>query len=85
MHADNRWLAEALGDVPGLDLRANNNVHFQSAFCEHAQRLAEIMRSHGIGVRVSEPGPRVFPDALRIVAPIADERDRFAAALNDVA
>jgi histidinol-phosphate/aromatic aminotransferase/cobyric acid decarboxylase-like protein len=60
-------------------------VHFQSAFCEHAQRFAEIMRSHGIGVRVLSRAHGVFPDALRIVAPIADERDRFAAALNDVA
>lgn len=84
MHADNRWLGEALEDVPGVDLRANSNVHFQYAFCEHAQQFAEIMRSHGIGVRVLSRAHGVVPDALRIVAPRADERDRFAAALNDV-
>jgi histidinol-phosphate/aromatic aminotransferase/cobyric acid decarboxylase-like protein len=84
MHEDNRWLAEALAEVPGLDLRANRNVHFQYAFCPDAQAFAEIMRDHGIGVRVLSRAHGVVPDALRIVAPRADERDRFAAALEAV-
>jgi histidinol-phosphate/aromatic aminotransferase/cobyric acid decarboxylase-like protein len=84
MHEDNRWLAEALEVVPGLDLRANHNVHFQYAFCPDAQAFAEIMRGHGIGVRVLGRAHGVVPDALRIVAPRADERDRFAAALEAV-
>jgi histidinol-phosphate/aromatic aminotransferase/cobyric acid decarboxylase-like protein len=84
MHDDNRWLAETLADVPGLDLRANSNVHFQYAFCERAHRFAEIMRSHGIGVRVLSRAHGVIPDALRIVAPRADEREPFAAALESV-
>jgi histidinol-phosphate aminotransferase len=84
MHDDNRWLAEMLADVPNLDLRANSNVHFQYAFCEHADRFAEIMRSHGIGVRVLSRAHGVVPDALRIVAPRADERQQFAAALESV-
>jgi histidinol-phosphate/aromatic aminotransferase/cobyric acid decarboxylase-like protein len=82
MHDDNRWLAEVLADVPGLDLRANRNVHFQYAFCEQAQAFAEVMRSHGIGVRVLSRAHGVIPNALRIVAPRADERERFAAALD---
>jgi histidinol-phosphate/aromatic aminotransferase/cobyric acid decarboxylase-like protein len=84
MHDDNRWLAEMLADVPKLDLRANSNVHFQYAFCEHAHAFAEVMRSHGIGVRVLSRAHGVVPDALRIVAPRADERQQFAAALEAV-
>ncbi len=84
MHDDNRWLAEILANVPKLDLRANSNVHFQYAFCEGAHRFAEIVRSHGIGVRVLSRAHGVIPDALRIVAPRADERRQFAAALESV-
>jgi histidinol-phosphate aminotransferase len=84
MHDDNRWLADILVDVPELDLRANSNVHFQYAFCERAHRFAEIMRSHGIGVRVLSRAHGVIPDALRIVAPRADERQQFAAAVESV-
>jgi histidinol-phosphate aminotransferase len=84
MHDDNRWLADILVDVPELDLRANSNVHFQYAFCERAHRFAEIMRSHGIGVRVLSRAHGVTPDALRIVAPRSDERQQFAAAIKSV-
>jgi histidinol-phosphate/aromatic aminotransferase/cobyric acid decarboxylase-like protein len=84
MHDDSRWLAEVLAAVPKLDLRMNSNVHFQYAFCERAHRFAEIMRSHGIGVRVLSRAHGVIPDALRIVAPRADEREQFAAALESV-
>ena len=84
MHDDNQWLAGVLADVPGLDLRANRNVHFQYAFFQDSQRFAETMRSHGIGMRVLSRAHGVIPDALRIVAPRADERDRFAAALDSV-
>jgi histidinol-phosphate/aromatic aminotransferase/cobyric acid decarboxylase-like protein len=84
MHDDNQWLANVLADVPRLDLRANGNVHFQYAFCQRSQRFAEIMRHHGIGVRVLSRAHGVIPDALRIVAPRADERDSFAAAIDSV-
>ncbi len=84
MHDDNRWLAEILGQVPGLDLRANANVHFQYAFCPNSDRVADVLRNHGIGVRVLSRAHGVTPDALRIVAPRADERDRFAAAIDTV-
>jgi hypothetical protein len=39
---------------------------------------------HGIGVRVLSVAHGVHPDALRIVAPRADERERFAAAIADI-
>jgi histidinol-phosphate/aromatic aminotransferase/cobyric acid decarboxylase-like protein len=81
MHDDNRWLAEMLAHVPKLDLRANSKCTFQYAFCEQAHALAETMRRHGIGVRVLSRAHGVTPDALRIVAPRADEREQFAAAL----
>jgi histidinol-phosphate aminotransferase len=84
MHDDNRWLAALLDDVPGLDVRANRNVHFQYAFCERAAQVAEALREHGIGVRVLGAAHGVVPDALRIVAPRADERERFAAAIDAV-
>jgi histidinol-phosphate/aromatic aminotransferase/cobyric acid decarboxylase-like protein len=84
MHVDNAWLAEILSHIPGLDLQANRNVHFQYAFCDRAQEVAEVLRRHGIGVRVLGLAHGVRPDALRIVAPRHDERDRFAAALADV-
>jgi histidinol-phosphate/aromatic aminotransferase/cobyric acid decarboxylase-like protein len=81
MHADNAWLAEALSEVPGLDPRFNTNVHFQYAFAERADDMADVFRSHGIGVRVLGAAHGVFPNALRIVAPRADERERFGAAV----
>jgi histidinol-phosphate/aromatic aminotransferase/cobyric acid decarboxylase-like protein len=84
MHADNAWLAEILGRAGGFDVCANRNVHFQYAFCERAAEVAEVFRRHGIGVRVLGAAHGVRPDALRIVAPRYDERQRFAAALWDV-
>jgi histidinol-phosphate/aromatic aminotransferase/cobyric acid decarboxylase-like protein len=84
MHADNAWLAEMLSNVPGLDLHTNRNVHFQFAFCERSHEVAEVVRQHGIGVRVLGAAHGVRPDALRIVAPRHDERERFADAVTDV-
>jgi histidinol-phosphate aminotransferase len=84
MHADNAWLGESLAGVPGLDLRANANVHWQYAFCPASARVAEVFRAHGIGVRVLSEAHGVKPDALRIVAPRADERDEFATAVAAV-
>jgi histidinol-phosphate aminotransferase len=81
MHEDNRWLGEALAGLETLDLRANDNVHFQYAFSPESDRIADVMRSHGIGVRVLSKAHGVVPDALRIVAPRSDEREQFAAAL----
>jgi histidinol-phosphate/aromatic aminotransferase/cobyric acid decarboxylase-like protein len=84
MHADNAWLAEMLSDVEGLDPRCNTNVHFQYAFCARSEDVAAVFQRHGIGVRVLSVAHGVHPDALRIVAPRADERERFAAAIADV-
>jgi histidinol-phosphate/aromatic aminotransferase/cobyric acid decarboxylase-like protein len=82
--ADSAWLAETLSAVPGLDVHANRNVHFQYAFCERSHDVAEVFRRHGIGVRVLGAAHGVHPGALRIVAPRHDERERFAASLADV-
>ena len=60
------------------------NVHFQYAFCERSHDVAEVFRRHGIGVRVLGAAHGVYPDALRIVAPRHDERERFAAAMTEV-
>jgi histidinol-phosphate/aromatic aminotransferase/cobyric acid decarboxylase-like protein len=84
MHTDSAWLAEILCSVSGLELYANKNVHFQYAFCERSAEVAEVFRRHGIGVRVLGAAHGVRPDALRIVAPRHDERERFATALADV-
>jgi histidinol-phosphate/aromatic aminotransferase/cobyric acid decarboxylase-like protein len=84
MHADNAWLAETLSGVVGFDLCPNKNVHFQYAFCERSAEVAGVFRRHGIGVRVLGVAHGVRPDALRIVAPRYDERERFAAAVSDV-
>jgi histidinol-phosphate/aromatic aminotransferase/cobyric acid decarboxylase-like protein len=81
---DSGWLAELLGGIDGLDLRANANVHFQYAFCEHVTEVAETFCRRGIGVRVLGAAHGVLPDAVRIVAPRADERERFAAAVREV-
>jgi histidinol-phosphate aminotransferase len=84
MLADSSWLAEMLSGVTGLDLYANKNVHFQYVFCERSHEVAEVFRRHGIGVRVLGAAHGVRPDALRIVAPRHDERERFGQALTDV-
>ena len=84
MNADNACLADIVSDVPGLDLYANDNVHFQFAFCERSHEVAEVFRRCGIGIRVLGAAHGVRPDALRIVAPRHDERARFAEAVSDV-
>jgi histidinol-phosphate/aromatic aminotransferase/cobyric acid decarboxylase-like protein len=84
MHADNAWLADTLFGVSGLDMHSNDNVHFQFAFCERSHEVAELFRRRGIGVRVLGAAHGVRPDALRIVAPRHDERERFAKAVAGV-
>jgi histidinol-phosphate/aromatic aminotransferase/cobyric acid decarboxylase-like protein len=81
---DSAWLAELLSGVEGMDLCANPNVHFQYAFCEAAIEAAAALCRRGIGVRVLGAAHAVQPGALRIVAPRADERERFAAAVGEV-
>lgn len=84
MHNDSAWLAEVLSGVPGITPQCNANVHFQYAFCDRAEDVAEAFRRHGIGVRVLGIAHGVHPNALRIVAPRADERERFLEAVADV-
>ncbi|MCW2556986.1 MAG: hypothetical protein JWP55_950 [Mycobacterium sp.] len=84
MHADNAWLAEMLTDIDGLEPWCNTNVHFQYACCARSDDVATVFQRHGIGVRVLSAAHGVYPDALRIVAPRTDERERFAAAIADI-
>jgi histidinol-phosphate/aromatic aminotransferase/cobyric acid decarboxylase-like protein len=84
MHADSAWLAQQLSEIAGLEPRCNTNVHFQYAFCKRAEDVAGVFQRHGIGVRVLSGAHGVHPDALRIVAPRADERERFTAAIADI-
>lgn len=84
MHRDSAWLADVLSATPGIESHCNTNVHFQYAFCERAEDVAETFRRHGIGVRVLGIAHGVNPNALRIVAPRADERERFLGAVADV-
>ena len=85
MQSDSAWLADVLSGIPGLRPHRNANVHFQYAFCQRAEDVAEIFRNHGIGVRVLGAAHGANPDALRIVAPRSDERERFLGAVADVA
>ena len=51
--------AKTLSDVPELDARLNANVHFQFAFSERSDDIADVFRRHGIGVRVfTNQGPK---------------------------
>lgn len=84
MRADSAWLADTLSGIPGVELRRNANVHFQFAHCARAYDAAAVLARHGIGVRVLGMAHGVGPDALRIVAPRADERGRFAAVVSDL-
>ena len=84
MHADNAWLADQLQGVDGIDPRCNRDLHFQYAFCQRADDVAQVFARHGIGVRVLSAAHGVHPDALRIVAARSDERARFAVAMADV-
>jgi histidinol-phosphate/aromatic aminotransferase/cobyric acid decarboxylase-like protein len=83
MLVDNAWLGELLRAVDGVHLYANANVHFQYALCERAAEFADALAGGGIGVRVLGAAHGVHPDALRIVAPRVDERQRFAAAVRE--
>ena len=84
MHSDSAWLADILSETPGIQPHCNANVHFQYAFCDRAEDVAESFRRRGIGVRVLGIAHGVLPNALRIVAPRADERERFLEAITDV-
>jgi len=85
MHADSAWLAQQLSGIAAVEPRCNTNVHFQYAFCERSDDVAGVFQRHGIGVRVLGTAHGVHPDALRIVAPRVDERERFAVAIAEVA
>ena len=85
MHLDNAWLGEVLSTIPGLEPHLNKNVHFQYAFSPRSTNIAAAFQRHGIGVRVLGAAHGVNPDAMRIVAPRSDERDRFAAAVAELA
>jgi histidinol-phosphate/aromatic aminotransferase/cobyric acid decarboxylase-like protein len=78
--ADSRWLAGVLGSLPGVRLWANDRVHFQYAQSPHAPALAAVLAEQGVGIRVLGRAHGIVPDALRVVAPRRDERDRVAAA-----
>jgi histidinol-phosphate/aromatic aminotransferase/cobyric acid decarboxylase-like protein len=79
---DSRWLANALAEVPGLDLLRNEHVHFQYAWTDQATRIADVFADHKIGVRSLGAAHGVHPGALRIVAPRPEERAAFAAGLD---
>ncbi len=74
-------MADALSDLPGLELWVNENVHFQYGWTERPESLANAFASRGIGVRPLGDAHGVRPGALRIVAPRADERLQFAEAV----
>ncbi|HEX5142368.1 MAG TPA: aminotransferase class I/II-fold pyridoxal phosphate-dependent enzyme [Mycobacterium sp.] len=78
--ADSRWLAGFLDWLPGVQLRANDQVHFQFAHSQHAPALAAALADQGVGIRVLGRTHGIAPGALRVVAPRHDERDRVAAA-----
>ncbi len=84
MLVDNAWLGDVLRQVDAVTLHANSNVHFQYAICERATEVAAALAVRGIGVRVLGAAHGVRPQALRIVAPRVDERQRFAAAVLEV-
>jgi hypothetical protein len=52
-------------EIPGLEPRLNNNVHFQYAFSARAKDVAATFADHGIGVRVIGVAHGVSPDAPR--------------------
>jgi histidinol-phosphate/aromatic aminotransferase/cobyric acid decarboxylase-like protein len=56
----------------------------RASVAERSDDIADVFRRHGIGVRVLGAAHGVYPDALRIVAPRTDERERFAAAVADI-
>lgn len=85
MHADSRWLADELRDIPGFDLWENQNVHFQYGWTPHATQLADVFAAHRVGVRPLGAAHGVHPGALRIVAPRSDERIVVADAIDAVA
>lgn len=78
--ADSRWLAGALDWLPGVQLWANDQVHFQFAQSQHAPALATVLAEQGVGIRVLGRAHGVVPGALRVVAPRHDEREPVAAA-----
>jgi len=78
--ADSRWLAAMLEWLPGIHLRANDQVHFQYAQAQHGPELAAVLAEHGVGIRVLSRAHGIVPGGLRVVAPRRDERDQVAAA-----
>ncbi len=85
MHNDNRWLAEAMRRIPTVEIKANENVHFQYGLSRHADTLATAFAAHGVGVRSLGAAHGVMPGGLRVVAPRIDERSVVAEAIEAVA
>lgn len=82
---DSRWLADALQELPGMQVHPNDRVHFQYALGRRAMEWAELLRREGVGVRALGPAHGVRPAALRVVGPRHDERVQVGAALAAVA
>ncbi len=80
---DGRWLADALLPVvaaagPGARLVADAPVHYRCLLTPGAHDLAAAFACHGLGVRALGRAHGVHPGALRILAPLADERPMVA-------
>ena len=80
---DGRWLADELRRLPGTLIEAGVDVHFRCLFTEAAPELADVFAAHGVGVRVLSRAHGVYPDALRVLAPLPRQQNCVAAAVDE--
>ncbi len=82
---DAAWLAEVLRELPGRLVEQDVGVHYRCLITEHADELAARMAEHGVGARALGRAHGADPGALRVLAPLAHQRDAVAHAVRAAA
>jgi histidinol-phosphate/aromatic aminotransferase/cobyric acid decarboxylase-like protein len=82
---DAAWLADELRELPGELVEQDVGVHYRCLITEHADRIAARMAEHGVAVRALGRAHGVHPGALRVLAPLPDQRDAVVGAVRAAA
>jgi histidinol-phosphate/aromatic aminotransferase/cobyric acid decarboxylase-like protein len=82
---DAAWLADVLGELPGTLVEHDVDVHYRCLITEHAERLAARLAAHGVASRALGRAHGCEPGALRILAPLPDQRETVAGAVRAAA
>lgn len=81
---DGAWLATQLGELGQSVVEDRVGVHYRCVYSERAAELTRQFARHGLGVRALGAAHGVHPGAIRVLAPLAAERELVAEAVHAV-